>query len=178
MAREGPNRYQIGVELICIWANQISFPLLSFCFVLLYHLRIYWLCYYPSLFLQQAVVGPFRWLLCRVVLPVWYWFNRSLVISYKEATTSQGRACLVDKCYHWHHRIKQKLASNKQHPHLCPVENWLDINNRFLPFLGPTVKVQPLVIYKWLKKIMQFIVRTINDITDECKFKQITNHSL
>ena len=86
---------------------------------------------------------------------------------------------------------KRKLARNKQFPHLCPVEDWLDIVEQILRLLGPTVTDRPLAIYKCeksnkvlnicsndSKKLMQKIVRTTYDITDKEELKKFTNHSL
>ena len=86
---------------------------------------------------------------------------------------------------------KHKLPWNKQFLHLCPVEDWLDIVERFLCLLGPTVTHRPLAIYKCeksnkffnicsdnSKKLMQKIVRTTYEITDKTELSKFTNHSL
>ena len=86
---------------------------------------------------------------------------------------------------------KKKLAWNKTHPHLCPVEDWLDIVERFLRLVGPAVTDRPLAIYKCektkkilnicsddSKKLMRLIVRKTYDITDKKELNKFTNHSI
>ena len=121
--------------------------------------------------------------------------NGRTTIPHDIAVRNRHLVHFTEKCYRMqkngYNGEKRKLARNKQFPHLCPVEDWLDIVDRFLRLLGPTVTDRPLAIYKCeksnmilnicsndSKKLMQKIVRTTYEITDKAELNKFTNHSL
>ena len=121
--------------------------------------------------------------------------NGRTVIPHQIAVRNRRNIHFTEKCYRVQKNVKKyekkKLARNNTHPHLCPVEDWLDIVERFLRLVGPAVTDRPLAIYKCektkkilnicsddLKKLMRFIVRKTYDITDKKELNKFTNHSI
>ena len=78
--------------------------------------------------------------------------NGRTVIPHQIAVRNRHKVHYTEKCYrvqkNGQNGEKKKLARNKTHPHLCPVEDWLDIVERFLRLVGPDVTDRPLAIYK------------------------------
>ena len=126
---------------------------------------------------------------------VFYHSNGRTIIPHELAVQDRSLVFFIEKCYRMQKNEqngeKRKLARNAKFPHLCPVEDWLDIVERFLRLLGLTVTDQPLAIYKCVKtnkvlnicsndskKLMQKIVSTTYNITDKEELKKFTNHSL
>ena len=78
--------------------------------------------------------------------------NGRTVIPHQIAVKNRHRVHYTEKRYRVQKNgmngEKKKLARNTAHPHLCPVEDWLDIVERFLRLVGPDVTDRPLAIYR------------------------------
>ena len=119
--------------------------------------------------------------------------NSRTVVPHHIVVRNRSRIHYTQKCYciqkNNKNSQKKKLGWNKTHPHLGPVKDWLDIVDRFLRLVGPTVTDRPLAIYKCektkkilnictddSKKLMRFIVQKTYDITNKKELSNFTNH--